>query len=89
MRLDHLVGVAIDLADRHEVCLLASDATSGGVKIILMAGAPDAVEDGEGRMLAAGRALLDADVGLPVAWGSIPVMSSPEKSAPRGVVSTP
>ncbi len=68
-RLDDLVGVAIDLADRHEVCLLSSDATAGGVKIILTAGAPDAVEDGEGRMLAVGRALLDADVGLPVRIG--------------------
>ncbi len=68
-RLDDLVGLAIDLADRHEVCLLASDATAGGVKIILTAGAPDAVEDGEGRMLAVGRALLDTDVGLPVRIG--------------------
>ena len=68
-RLDDLVGVAIDLADRHEVCLLATDATAGGVKIILTAGAPDAVEDGEGRMLAVGRALLDTDVGLPVRIG--------------------
>ena len=68
-RLHDLVGVTLDLADRHEVCLLSSDATAGGVKIILTAGAPEAVEDGEGRMLAVGRALLDADVGLPVRIG--------------------
>jgi class 3 adenylate cyclase/tetratricopeptide (TPR) repeat protein len=68
-RLDNLVGVALDLADSHEVCLLASDATGDGVKIILTAGAPDAVEDGEGRMLAVGRALLDTDFGLPVRIG--------------------
>ncbi len=68
-RLDNLVGAALDLADRHEVCLLASDAAGGGVKIILTAGAPDAVEDGEGRMLAVGRALLDTDFGLPVRVG--------------------
>ena len=68
-RLDDLIGVTLDLADRHEVCLLASDATAGGVKIILTAGAPEAVEDGEGRILAVGRALLDTDVGLPVRIG--------------------
>ncbi len=68
-RLNGLVAVALDLADRHEVCLLASDATGDGVKIILTAGAPDAVEDGEGRMLAVGRALLDTDLGLPVRIG--------------------
>ena len=68
-RLDALVAAAVDLADRHEVCLLTSDATSHGVKMIFTAGAPDAVEDGEGRMLAVGRALLDTDVGLPLRIG--------------------
>ncbi len=68
-RLDELVTTVLELADRHEVSLLASDATGGGVKIILTAGAPDAVEDGEGRMLAVGRELLDTDVGLPVRMG--------------------
>lgn len=68
-RLGNLVDVAIDLTERHEVCLLASDATASGVKLILTAGAPDAVEDGEGRMLAVGRALLDADAGLPMRIG--------------------
>ena len=68
-RLDGLVGVALEVAGRHEVCLLASDVAGGGVKMILTAGVPDAVEDGEGRMLAVGRALLDADVGFPVRVG--------------------
>lgn len=68
-RLNSLVVVALDVADRHGVCLLASDVAGGGVKMIFTAGVPDAVEDGEGRMLAVGRALIDADIGLPVRVG--------------------
>jgi class 3 adenylate cyclase/tetratricopeptide (TPR) repeat protein len=68
-RLDRLVRLTVEIADRHDVCLIASDVAGGGVKMILTAGVPDAVEDGEGRMLAVGRALLDADVGLPVRVG--------------------
>ena len=68
-RLNGLVGVALDIANRHDVCLLASDVAGGGVKMIFTAGVPDAVEDGEGRMLAVGRALIDADFGLPVRVG--------------------
>jgi class 3 adenylate cyclase/tetratricopeptide (TPR) repeat protein len=68
-RLDHVVSVAVEAADRHEVTLLATDVAGGGIKLILTAGVPDSVEDGEGRMLAVGRALIDADVGLPVRVG--------------------
>ena len=68
-RLDRVVSVAVDAADRHEVTLLATDVAGGGIKLILTAGVPDSVEDGEGRMLAVGRALIDADVGLPVRVG--------------------
>ncbi len=68
-RLNQLVNVAHEIAERHAVCLIASDVAGGGVKMILTAGVPDAVEDGEGRMLAVGRALLDADVGLPIRVG--------------------
>ncbi|MFZ4720510.1 MAG: adenylate/guanylate cyclase domain-containing protein, partial [Ilumatobacteraceae bacterium] len=68
-RLHRIVVGAAEAADRHGVTLLATDVAGGGVKLILTAGVPDAVEDGEGRMLAVGRALLDADFGLPVRVG--------------------
>lgn len=68
-RLAQIVDLTLEVADRHEVCLIASDVAGGGVKMILTAGVPDAVEDGEGRMLAVGRALIDADLGLPVRVG--------------------
>lgn len=68
-QLDRVVRVVVDAADEHEVSLLATDVAGGGIKLILTAGAPDSVEDGEGRMLAVGRAILDADLGLPVRVG--------------------
>ena len=68
-RLDRLVTLTVEIANRHDVCLIASDVAGGGVKMILTAGVPEAVEDGEGRMLAVGRALLDEDIGLPVRVG--------------------
>ncbi|MFM2071774.1 MAG: hypothetical protein RLZZ623_2037 [Actinomycetota bacterium] len=67
--INELVSVALDAAQRHDVCLLATDVAGGGIKLILTAGVPDAVEDGEGRMLAVGRAVIDAGVGLPVRVG--------------------
>ena len=67
--LDRVVKVALEAADRHEVTLLATDVAGGGIKLILTAGVPDSVEDGEGRMLAVGRAIIDADLGLPVRVG--------------------
>ncbi len=68
-RLDAVVRVAVDAADRFEVTLLATDVAGGGIKLILTAGVPESVEDGEGRMLGVGRALIDADLGLPVRVG--------------------
>jgi class 3 adenylate cyclase/tetratricopeptide (TPR) repeat protein len=68
-RLDRIVRAVMDAADRHEVTLLATDVAGGGIKLILTAGVPESVEDGEGRMLAVGRALVDADLGLPVRVG--------------------
>jgi class 3 adenylate cyclase/tetratricopeptide (TPR) repeat protein len=68
-QLDAVVRVAVAAADEHEVSLLATDVAGGGIKLILTAGAPDAVEDSEGRMLAVGRAILDADLGMPVRVG--------------------
>jgi class 3 adenylate cyclase/tetratricopeptide (TPR) repeat protein len=67
--LDRVVKVAVAAADRHEVTLLATDVAGGGIKLILTAGVPESVEDGEGRMLAVGRAIIDADLGLPVRVG--------------------
>ena len=68
-RLHRIVEVAVAAADRHEVSLLATDVAGGGVKLILTAGVPESVEDGEGRMLGVGRAIIDADLGLPVRVG--------------------
>ncbi|MFM2078551.1 MAG: hypothetical protein RJA49_2441 [Actinomycetota bacterium] len=68
-RLDRVVRVAVEAAERFEVTLLATDVAGGGIKLILTAGVPDSVEDGEGRMLGVGRALIDAGVGLPVRVG--------------------
>ncbi len=67
--LDRVVRVAVEAADRFEVSLLATDVAGGGIKLILTAGVPESVEDGEGRMLGVGRALIDADLGLPVRVG--------------------
>jgi len=67
--LDRVVRVAVDAAERFEVTLLATDVAGGGIKLILTAGVPESVEDGEGRMLGVGRALVDADLGLPVRVG--------------------
>ena len=68
-RLDAVVRTAVEAADRFEVTLLATDVAGGGIKLILTAGVPESVEDGEGRMLGVGRALIDADLGLPVRVG--------------------
>lgn len=67
--LDRVVKVTVEAADRFEVSLLATDVAGGGIKLILTAGVPESVEDGEGRMLGVGRALIDADLGLPVRVG--------------------
>jgi class 3 adenylate cyclase len=67
--LDRVVRVAVEAADRFQVSLLATDVAGGGIKLILTAGVPESVEDGEGRMLGVGRALIDADLGLPVRVG--------------------
>ncbi|MBI4934384.1 MAG: tetratricopeptide repeat protein [Actinobacteria bacterium] len=68
-RLHAIVTRTVEVAAQHEVSLLATDVAGGGIKLILTAGVPDAVEDSEGRMLAVGRALLDAQLGLPIRVG--------------------
>ena len=57
-------------ADAADVCLLASDLAPDGAKLILTAGAPEAVEDAEGRLLVAAREALDHDLPLPVRVGA-------------------
>lgn len=57
-------------AEDAGVCLLASDLAPDGAKLILTAGAPDAVEDAEGRLLVALRTALDADLPLPIRAGA-------------------
>ena len=57
-------------ADAAGVCLLASDLAPDGAKLILTAGAPEAVEDAEGRLLVAASEALDRDLPLPVRVGA-------------------
>jgi class 3 adenylate cyclase/tetratricopeptide (TPR) repeat protein len=68
-QLDHLVTVAEQSAADAGICLVASDVSTDGVKLLLTAGAPEGVEDVEGRMLDAARTILDADYDLPVRVG--------------------
>lgn len=65
-RLDHLVRVSEQAAADHGVCLISTDIAGDGTKLIFTAGAPDAVENSEGQMLAVCRAVLDQvdDLGL-------------------------
>ena len=57
-------------AEAAGICLLASDLAPDGAKLILTAGAPEAVEDAEGRLLVAAREALDHDLVLPVRVGA-------------------
>lgn len=65
-RLDRLVRVVEKGTGDAGLCLISSDIAGDGTKLILTAGAPDAVEDGEGRMLSVVGAVLDEidDLGL-------------------------
>jgi len=67
--LDLLVTATERHCATHGVTLLATDIASGGTKLILTAGAPDGVEDAEGRLLLVGRAILDEHLHLPLHIG--------------------
>ena len=51
-RLTEIVDAATDAAIEHGTCVLASDIAPDGAKLIITAGAPESIEDGEGRILA-------------------------------------
>lgn len=67
--LDVLVRAIQRGSDKEEITFLASDIDANGGKIILTAGVPTSRHDDEGRMLRAGRTLLDARCGLSVRMG--------------------
>ena len=68
-RLDQLVRLVQDAADRYDVFFLDSDIASDGGKIRLSAGAPRFVGDDEERMLLALRHIVEAGPPLPVKVG--------------------
>jgi class 3 adenylate cyclase len=68
-KLDELVRLVQDAADRYEVSFLDSDISSDGAKIRLSGGAPRAVGDDEERILLALRQIVDAEIRLPVQVG--------------------
>ena len=68
-RLDELVRLVQDAAERYGVCFLDADISAGGGKIRLSAGAPRAVGDDEERMLLTLREIIEAEPLLPVQVG--------------------
>jgi class 3 adenylate cyclase/tetratricopeptide (TPR) repeat protein len=64
-----VVAATEEAVARAGASLLASDISARGAKLILTCGAPDAVEDTEGRMMTAVRELLDASLPLPLRIG--------------------
>lgn len=69
-RLHELVSTVQAACDEHEVALLNTDIEKDGGKFLLSAGAPLAVGHEDDRMLRALRAIVTADVGLPVRAGA-------------------
>ena len=65
-----VTSVVAQAAEDAGVCLLASDLAPDGAKLILTAGAPDAVEDAEARLLMALRIASDTDLPLPIRAGA-------------------
>lgn len=68
-RLDQLVRLVQDAAERYDVCFLDSDISANGGKIRLSAGAPRVVGEDEERMLLALRQIVESDPPLPVQVG--------------------
>jgi class 3 adenylate cyclase/tetratricopeptide (TPR) repeat protein len=67
--LDELISCAQRTAQETGVTFLGTDIDHDGGKVILVAGAPNALGDDEGRMLLALRSILDAGTALPVRIG--------------------
>lgn len=68
-RVDALTRAVQAAADEFGVLVVCTDIGGDGGKFMLAAGAPDATEDDEGRLLRAARRMVTADVGLPVRAG--------------------
>jgi len=69
LRFDALVSAAARAAESTGTCLIATDIAGDGAKLILTAGAPEGVEDAEGRLLEATRTIMDTGFDLPVRIG--------------------
>ncbi|MGZ4344931.1 MAG: adenylate/guanylate cyclase domain-containing protein [Solirubrobacteraceae bacterium] len=74
-RLDELVQLVQEAADRYEVCFLDTDIASDGGKIRLSAGVPWAIGEDEERLLLALRHIIEAQPPVPlqagVSWGPV------------------
>ena len=68
-RLDELVRLVQEAADRYEVCFLDTDIASDGGKIRLSAGVPWVIGEDEERLLLALRHIIEAQPPLPVQAG--------------------
>ncbi|HVR77550.1 MAG TPA: adenylate/guanylate cyclase domain-containing protein [Acidimicrobiia bacterium] len=64
-----VVSTLEELAEAHGVCLLGTDVSIGGVKLLVTSGAPVAHGDNEERMLRLARAITELDLPLPVQFG--------------------
>ena len=74
-RLDELVRLVQEAADRYEVCFLDTDIDTDGGKIRLSAGVPWAIGEDEERLLLALRHIVESQPPLPVqagmSWGPV------------------
>jgi class 3 adenylate cyclase/tetratricopeptide (TPR) repeat protein len=74
-RLDELVRLVQEAADRYEVCFLDTDVASDGGKIRLSAGVPWVIGEDEERLLLTLRHIVEAQPSLPVqagvSWGPV------------------
>ena len=74
-RLDELVRLVQEAADRYEVCFLDTDIATDGGKIRLSAGVPWAIGEDEERLLLALRHIIEAQPPFPVqagmSWGPV------------------
>lgn len=67
--LHELIAVVQQHAEHNGVTFLGTDIDHDGGKVILVAGAPSALGDDEGRMLLTLRAIVDAETSVPVRIG--------------------
>jgi class 3 adenylate cyclase/tetratricopeptide (TPR) repeat protein len=68
-RIDAVTREVLHQCDELGILLVATDLAADGGKFMLTAGAPEAGEDDEGRLLRGVRRIVDTDVGLPIRAG--------------------